>query len=233
MKASGTDNPPLPHKLPGESTRYWAYRCLLENIVLIRLEPGQVLVEQEVSDWLGISRTPVRDALFQLAQERFVTLIPQSRTLVAKIDMDVVEDARYIRRCVEMDVVRKIADVFDEEHLLMVKYIFKRQELAHKKDNMEAVHQLDEQFHRALFEIAGMLRLWKNVNRQNLHFQRVRSLYNIYDGRTDHVVEQHGNMIAALERGDFAHAEKLMGKHLSSEGWDISTLREAHPHYFG
>lgn len=219
-------------KQPGESARYWAYRCILDNIVGIRLEPGQTLVEQELSNWLGISRTPVRDALFQLSQELFVTLIPQSRTLVSKIDLNLVEDARYIRRCVEMDIIRTIAPVFDEEHLLTVKYIFQRQELAHKKHNTEMVHQFDEQLHRTFFEIAGMLRMWENINHQNLHFQRVRTLYNIHARSTDHVITQHRELIAALETKDFSLAEELMGRHLSNAGWNIATLKEQHPHYF-
>ena len=215
----------------GESTRYWVYKCLLENITNLNLPPGVSLGEQETSDCLGVSRTPLRDALFQLAQEQFITIIPQSKTFVSKIRLGLVEEARYIRRCVEMDIMRKLAKTFDDEHLLMLKYNLNRQELAHRKHNSELVYALDKELHYTLFEIAGMVAIWEGVRKQQLHFQRMRNLYHTRNKDTFHVLSQHQELIAALEKRDFRLAEEIIDKHLSPEGWDISLMLDEFPDY--
>lgn len=218
-------------KSSGESTRHWVYRCLLDNIVALRLPPGRVLGEQEMSDLLGVSRTPLRDALFQLGQERFVTIVPQSKTLVSKINLVLVEQARYIRRCVEMDVIRKVAAVMDDEHLLALKYNLGRQELANRRHHSEAVYALDEELHRTLFDIAGMDGVWESMNKQYLHFRRMRNLYHTRNRGTDHVVIQHRELVAAIEKGDFAAAEALIDRHLSPRGWDMRAMLDDFPEY--
>lgn len=218
-------------KSDGESARSWVYRCLLDNIVELRLLPGQALVETDLSDFLGVSRTPLRDALFRLSREQFVTIIPQSRTLVSKINLLLVEESRYIRRCVEMDIVRKAAGRIDEEQLLALRYSLGRQDLANKKHNSELVFRLDEELHRTLFDIAGMPGIWESLNKQHLHLRRMRNLYHTRNKNTDHVVAQHKRLLAALEKGDSALAESVMDRHLSADGWDMRSMLEEFPDY--
>lgn len=219
-------------KAEGESTRYWIYRLLVDNIVGLRLLPGQVLGEQELSDALEVSRTPLREALFQLSQEQFVTIIPQGKTFVSKINLEIVEEARYLRRCVEMDIMRKLDGRLEEEHLLAIKYNLGRQELAQKKGHSELMFQLDEELHKLFFEIVGMSKMWDSLTKRNLHLKRLRNLYHSHYQDTAHVLAQHRALVKALERGDFRAAEKEIDKHLSNDGWDITTMKDAFPEYF-
>src|SRR4029434_4391874 len=74
------------------------YRLLRHAIITLRLPPGVTIIEKQITDQLGISRTPVRDALRQLADEGLVTIKPQSGTFVALIDRLQLEEGRVIRR---------------------------------------------------------------------------------------------------------------------------------------
>ncbi len=99
---------PLPRE-KHESARVWCYRVLLRNIVHLNLPPGSCLLESEVRQRLDVSRTPVREALMQLAQEGFVTIVPQKGTYVTRIDMKQVLELRYIRGCVESKTAAEAA----------------------------------------------------------------------------------------------------------------------------
>src|SRR5215468_7391889 len=85
------------------------YRLLRQSIITLRLPPGATIIEKEITDQLGISRTPVRDALRQLADEGLVTIKPQSGTFVALIDRLQLEEGRVIRRALEIEAVRLAA----------------------------------------------------------------------------------------------------------------------------
>src|SRR5262245_38429572 len=74
------------------------YRLLRQSIITLRLPPGATIIEKQITDHLGISRTPVRDALRQLADEGLVNVKPQSGTFVALIDRQQLEEGRLIRR---------------------------------------------------------------------------------------------------------------------------------------
>ena len=77
------------------------YRLLRQSIITMRLPPGATIIEKQITDQLAISRTPVRDALRQLADEGLVGIKPQSGTFVAPIDRHELEEGRLIRRALE------------------------------------------------------------------------------------------------------------------------------------
>ena len=92
-------------KLAGESTRDYASRFLCTNIVSLELKPGQFLSETELAGEIGVSRTPLREALIDLNHSHVIETYPQRGSMVALIDPDLVEESRFIREVLDVSVV--------------------------------------------------------------------------------------------------------------------------------
>src|SRR4051812_49442151 len=90
----------------GSSAREQAYAVLRQAIVGAELEPGRRLSENQLADLIGVSRTPVRDALARLRDERLVAIVPQLGTFVTYIDEEAVADAHFVREALEVGAVR-------------------------------------------------------------------------------------------------------------------------------
>ena len=83
----------------GESGRSYALRTIKENIVRLELAPGSKVSESEIAAGLGLSRTPVREALQELSRERIVEIYPQRGSIIALVDYTLVDEARFMRQC--------------------------------------------------------------------------------------------------------------------------------------
>jgi DNA-binding FadR family transcriptional regulator len=90
------------------------YRALRDAIIATDLEPGQRISENELAERLAVSRTPVREALIRLRDERFVQIVPQLGTFVTRISAAAVQDAQFIRESLECAAVRLAATRADD-----------------------------------------------------------------------------------------------------------------------
>ena len=102
----------------GESNKDYALRVLRDNIIRMELAPGSLLSEQVLANELGVSRTPVREALAELARVGVVETMPQKGTRVALIDYDLVEEARFLRMRLELGLMDEVEDRIREEDFL-------------------------------------------------------------------------------------------------------------------
>src|ERR671938_1085574 len=85
----------------GVPARAQVYAALRDAIIRAELAPGRQLSENELAAWLGVSRTPVREALVRLRDERLVAIVPQLGTYVSRISPQAVSDAHFIREALE------------------------------------------------------------------------------------------------------------------------------------
>jgi len=108
-----------------------AYRALRDAIISTELEPGQRLSENELAERLAVSRTPIREALIRLRDDRFVQIVPQLGTFVTRISTAAVEDAQFIRESLECAAVR-LAATRAQPGDLAVRPGDRRGELAHR-----------------------------------------------------------------------------------------------------
>src|SRR3954469_7454992 len=98
--------PSIRERTLGTSARDQAYVALRAAIVGAQLEPGRRLSENQLAELIGVSRTPVRDALARLRDERLVAIVPQLGTFVTYIDEEAVADAHFVREALEVGAVR-------------------------------------------------------------------------------------------------------------------------------
>ena len=92
-------------RYPHESGRDYAMRVIRDNIIRLELEPGAAITDRELAAELGLSRTPVREALLDLAKVKIVDIYPQRGSSVAYIDYSLVEEAQFVRSVLELSLI--------------------------------------------------------------------------------------------------------------------------------
>ena len=106
---------------PSENARSYALRVLLHNIITLELAPGSAVSENELSQILKLSRTPVREALIELSKMGLVEIQPQRGSYIAKIDYELVEESRFMRLVLENAVLALVCEGISPEHEEMLR----------------------------------------------------------------------------------------------------------------
>ncbi|MFD3260527.1 GntR family transcriptional regulator [Paenibacillus lentus] len=220
-------NPPLQ-----ESAGNTVYYELKKQIVNMELTPGTTLSEKEMSITFNVSRTPVRESFVRLAQEGLVVVLPQRGTRVSLIDPDLVLEAQFMREQLERAVIRLACKQFPEELLAELSNNLSQQQESLMKHDGTAMFELDEQFHRILFEGVNKLGTWGVIQQMNAHLNRSRILWMRTNPHWDHLFEQHRDMYEAICQKDEALADRLMETHLALSIYNLGQLQEKFPDYF-
>src|SRR5271163_1960713 len=147
--------------------------ALRERIVTLDLPPGAPLSEKELADGFGVSRTPVREALLRLAEDRLVDIYPQSGTFVARISASAARDAMAIRSALERFAVREAAKRAEADDIAALDRILRDQRAAAAENEIAAFHDADEALHATISIIAGHPNVWRVVKRAKTHVDRV------------------------------------------------------------
>lgn len=214
-----------------ETARDFAVRVLQHNIVSMELEPGCMVSENELSQALGLSRTPVREALIELSKSGIVEIYPQHGSMISKIDYDLVEEASFTRRVLETAVVREVCEVANEEDINDLGHNLSLQNLYLERGDSEKLLAVDNDFHRHLFAIAKKRISYQLMRSLSTHFDRVRqlSLVVLKDIR---IVEDHQAILDAVKEHDKDKAAEAMQRHLTRYQLDKEAIREKYAKYF-
>jgi GntR family transcriptional regulator, rspAB operon transcriptional repressor len=208
------------------------YRTLRDAIIASTLEPGQRISENELAERLAVSRTPVREALIRLRDERFVQIVPQLGTFVTRISVAAVEDAQFIREALECAAVRIAATSADADDIAALAGLVRRQAEVCEHGDHERFAVLDDEFHAAICELAGHSVAWEVAQRVKGHLNRVRRLSLPQPRYLDEMVAEHGLVLDALAQGDPDTAEAALRHHLRMVLSALPAIREEHPDYF-
>lgn len=216
---------------PRESGRDYALRTIKENIIHAELEPGSYISENELAAELGLSRTPVREALMELARYKAVEISPQKRSMVSYIDDSLVEEARFARNVLERAVVALDCSMASDADVLRLDENVRLQEFYKESGQVDAIMDLDNQFHEMLFRIADKLQIYAMVRDTSIHFDRVRSI--ALNGIQDlEIVADHRKILEAIRCRNANLAEALMEIHLNRCRVDAIAIKEKYPQYF-
>jgi len=208
------------------------YTILREEIVTAELKPGQKLSENELAEPLGVSRTPIREALARLRGDRLVAIVPQLGTFVTLISEDAVNDAVFVREALECSAVRLASERISESSLEELQANLYAQSQACSDGNAEAFDLLDEAFHRLICDASGHEIAWTLSRRANGHLDRVRRLSLPNDGYMAEMLSEHHSVLAAISERDPAEAEIRLKEHLRMVLSSLDKIRTAHPDYF-
>ncbi|SAL24078.1 GntR family transcriptional regulator [Caballeronia arvi] len=205
------------------------FERLREMILSLELEPGTVLSRTELATRYGLSQTPVRDALMKLGEEGLVDIFPQHATVVSQISVASALQAHFLRRSIELEVVRTLAREHKASLIARLRATIAEQMEWLDPENVEQFSALDQAFHRQMYEAAGVPQLWDLVRRLSGHIDRLRRLHLPVEGKTMAVVRDHTEIVDAIEKGDIEAADAALRKHLSGTLSQVDEIRTRHP----
>lgn len=206
--------------------------ALRQSILDMSLLPGMPLLEKELTDRFGVSRTPVREALIRLAEERLVDIFPQSGTFVGRIPYAALPEAVIIRKALEAATLRLAVEKAGERDFSLLDDVMARQvAMAGLRDNA-GFHAADEAFHEALATIGGHAGIWRVALQAKAQIDRCRRLALPVSGRHGQVIAEHRAIVAAMRNRDGEAARQALDHHLSVVLPDAEALRVRHPDYF-
>jgi DNA-binding GntR family transcriptional regulator len=224
--------PPMRERMSGRSARDQAYAALRGAIVGAELEPGRRLSENQLAELIGVSRTPVRDALARLRDERLVAIVPQLGTFVTYIDEEAVADAHFVREALEVGAVRIAAGVATDDALEGLYSNLEAQRRAVERNDSDGFAVLDDQLHRLLCDLSGREVAWRLSERTRGQLDRIRLLSLPDDGYRGQMLAEHEAVVAAVAQHDAQAAEAQLRHHLQMVLSQLPAIRAAHPEYF-
>jgi len=192
------------------------YRALKTEIIKGSLKPGTKLLEGKIAEQMGVSRTPVREALKELAAEGFVKMNPNQAVVVSNASVEDVQEVLQIRGVLEGLAVRLATKIISEEEIEELEKYQKQMEYYTNKDDALAFSEMDAEFHELILNICGnnrLIQIRKNLSDQ-AHRYRIRSLS--VPGRLKYSLKEHQEIIEALKRKDAEQADRLSQKHIEN-----------------
>ena len=200
----------------GASTRH-AYEELRRRILFGELEPGATFSQVQLSTQLGVSRTPLREAVRLLQTEGLLRSEPRRRVRVSPITTDDFEDLYAMRVVLDSLAVRLTVPLLSREELAEIRVAYLEATAAAGREDLDAYRDAHRRFHSGLFAHAGA-RLVARVEEYWDHAERYRLLYMRSGEITDHVRlvdADHGGILEAAEQRDAVLAGKRTAAHLA------------------
>ena len=221
----------------GEANSKYAYRLLRKNIMSFRLVPGEALDEMDISDQLGMSRTPVREAMILLKNEKLVDILPQKGSKVSYIDLNLVRQGYFTRRVIESEIFKENAGALSVEQLHMMKQNLEAQEQEIRKGTLMSDYffELDNDLHQMLYSFSSKQEIWLCLHNIGAHYERVRYLdTKANDINQEQILEEHRQIYYYMMMGipDDVDVNIFMTGHLGRFRKDLPQKIETYPDYF-
>ena len=221
-----------------ESSRDYAYRLLRKNIMILYLKPGEVLSEGELSEQMGMSRTPVHEALILLKNEGLVDILPQRGSKVSHISLSFMKEGFFMRQILETAIIQDVAGTLSPEQMALIKKNLDQQREILDNGNELSIPRffdLDDQMHGMLYDFSRRHRIWTSMHNLNSHYDRVRyldTLVNTVD--LGSILEQHNTLYYYLLLGipGDVDIQNYCKRHLGRFLTDFPNTMAAHPEYF-
>jgi len=207
--------------------RELVFETLREAIINGVLKPGERLMEVQLAEELGVSRTPVREAIRKLELEGFVVMIPRKGAYVAGISLKDVADVFEVRAALESLAAGLAAErITDEEIEELERVLVKQQSLA-ESDRLEDIIRADTDFHDVLYRASRNERLIQIVSHLREQIQRFRTASLSQPGRMRLALEEHKEIVEAIAERNVEKAQALAREHIeNAEQSMINGLKE-------
>ena len=193
-----------------------AYEYLLNAIMSNELKPGQVIVEQEVSDQLGISRTPIREAFKQLESEGLVHHFPSRGTFVTNLTVQDVEEIFQLREMFELTALKSAIHRITEEELRYIegrlRYLDDKK--SEEPSTKEEFYGSDRELHELIMKYSGNSRMVKFHRTLEAQLERLRRISSMTPMRLSKSRQEHLDILNALSDRDLDAATDALRLHL-------------------
>ncbi|VAW15624.1 Transcriptional regulator, GntR family [hydrothermal vent metagenome] len=209
------------------------YDQLLDLIMNFKLKPFDLISEKVLAETLGISRTPVREALARLASVGLVDIYAQRGSVVAPLRIKALESSQFLREAVEVGLVtRAIVSPRRSELVEQLQHEISLQETLASIRDHDRFALSDELFHQYIAGAAGFSGIWDDIATARLHMNRFRSLTPPDIESLSTIIEQHRAIMQAVAALDENGAARAMQVHLRKIFPVIPELKNRFPGYF-
>jgi DNA-binding GntR family transcriptional regulator len=191
---------------------------IIKNMIILReIEPGKKINEEHIAKEIQVSRTPIREALCRLENEGIVKIIPRRGAFVSDLTETNVKEILLIREVLEGLAVRLAVENMDEEMFEKLRKALEKVSILPEEDRDLINYTRSEvDFHALLLSASNNQMLKNMMEIVNAHLQIIRLRTVVIPERAQKTVEEHQQILKAIENGDAATAEELMRKHVRS-----------------
>ena len=210
--------------MASRSAREIAYETIRSRIITMDLKPGDELNDRELAQELGISRTPMREALIML-----------NIAHVAPIDLKLMEMEQFARFTLEKEILNRIRGRLTAEQEAAYRLnleSYRQLERDPSAENRETrMLDLDNAFHRRAFELCGMEEHFDHMLSTFQHIERLRK-FSLQTEENKSVCAAHTRILEAVLRGSEEDLSRALSDHLNRYKLSVEQARQRHPEYF-
>ena len=193
------------------------FKKLRQEILLGQLAPGERLMEIHLAQRLGVSRTPIREAIRKLELEGLVTMIPRRGAEVAQISEKDLKDVLEVRTSLEKLAVRLACERIHPQELLELKEACEQFAAVTKTKDMTAITRADVALHAVIIRSTGNRKL--EQMHSNLSEQMYRYRFEYIKDASYHtlLIDEHERIYKSIEKRDAQLAEKEIETHIANQ----------------
>ncbi|WP_167957121.1 GntR family transcriptional regulator [Anaerosporobacter faecicola] len=198
------------------------FNTLRQAILKGELEPGERLMEIQLAERLGVSRTPIREAIRKLELEGLVIMVPRKGAEVAKITEKDLNDVLEVRCALEELAVELACNKITEEQIEQLKITLEQFKNVIRNKDLTEIAEMDEKFHMLIFEATGNGRLIQLLNNLREQMYRYRVEYLKDQAVYEKLVEEHDMIAKNILESNVELAKKNIKDHIINQAVSIS-----------
>jgi GntR family transcriptional regulator, rspAB operon transcriptional repressor len=209
-----------------------AYQKLVRLIATCELAPGEAFNERDQAAALGMSRTPLRQALHRLALEDLVVTVPLRGVFVSLLDPKLIRDNTVVREALEVEMLREVVINHLPVDYPLLKVLLDRMQHALEKSDDHGFLEADEEFHFVLAAASGNRPALEAIHRSWIHVNRVRYLERQGQAGLRAALGEHRAMVTGVRKGDPERVEKAVRAHMNRSRARLDELTRKIPDAF-
>jgi DNA-binding GntR family transcriptional regulator len=208
------------------------YQTLRQGILSLVYRPGEILRKPEICEALGVSRSPVADAVARLQGEGLVDVVPQAGTFVARFSMQEIREGAFLREAIEVTAIERVASRVTDDQLQLLRRNLTVQAALVADGDTPGFYATDAAMHELLLSFTGFPKLAVVAETAWLHVNRARQLILPVPGRIEATLAEHQAILQALEARDPVAARKAVQDHLRQLVTYLEPLERDRPDLF-
>mgnify|MGYP003562381594 FL=1 len=208
------------------------YQTLRHAILALEYRPGEILRKPEICEALGVSRSPVADAVARLQTEGLVDVVPQAGTFVARFSMQEIREGAFLREAIELAAIERVAEIVTDDQVLQLRRNLAVQAALVADADIQGFYALDAAMHELLLSFTGFPRLAQVSETAWAHVNRARQLILPVPGRIAATLAEHQAILASIEARDPLAARAAVRAHLRQLITYLEPLERDRPDLF-
>jgi DNA-binding GntR family transcriptional regulator len=193
------------------------FDTLREAIITGELKPGERLMEVKLAEKMGVSRTPVREAIRMLELEGLVDMLPRKGAHVAELSVKDIMDVLEVRAAMDSLATRLAAERISDEEIKELKQIQMQFVSYSEKENLQGTIKKDVEFHELIYRASRNDRLLQITNNLREQIQRFRVIYLKDYSSPGNLIKEHEDIYNAISSRDAEMAQKYAQVHINNQ----------------